>query len=248
MTKLNKFHINIGSGLLISSLIIIFIYILWESGIINLPSPIIYYSRQLSSTVADRHKLTSELPIQFYKQEHSLSCEAAVLRMVLNYHGVDVSESEVLANMPFDPTLRSGNVWGDPNLGFVGDIDGKMGVDGYGIYWGPLAITASHWRESRIIKNGTTADLVDNIVAGRPIIIWGYLGRGMPISWITPEGKKINAIDGEHTFIVYGYDGSADNPNGFMLMDPIFGPKYVETDQLLINWDAFGRMGVVVYP
>lgn len=220
----------------------------WSFGLIELPAKLIFLGRELSGNVAVNSHLPIELDVKFHKQEHSLSCEAAVLKMVLDYHGVNVSESEIISKMPFDKTSRSGNVWGDPDIGFVGNIDGKMMVDGYGVYWGPLAITAGHWKQSRIIKHGLAKDLTMHIKEGRPVIIWGYLGRGRPVSWQTPEGKKIYGINGEHVFVVYGYDGPADNPTGFKIMDPIYGPKYWETAHLLRNWDSFGRMGLVVYP
>ena len=175
-------------------------------------------------------------------------CGPAVLKMVLNYHGVDVSESEVIAKLPFDPTPRSGNVWGDPQIGFVGNIDGKMMADGYGVYWGPLALTASNWKKVKIIKDGLAKDLVEHISQGRPIIVWGYIGRGRPVSWQTPEGNKIYGVNGEHTRVVYGFKGSAEDPDGFFVMDPVYGPAYWEKLKFLRNWDAFGRMGLVVYP
>ena len=230
-----------------SSLVVLFIAVLWSLQLIKLPPSLIAYSRSLSFALSFKHQTASQLNVLFRKQEHSLSCEAAVLRMVLNYHGVEVSEDEVLEKLPFDSTRRSGNVWGEPDLGFVGDVDGKMGVDGYGVHWGPLAITAANWKQIKIIKHGLAEDLVEHISQGRPVIIWGYLGRGRPMSWLTLEGKKVYAINGEHTFVVYGYDGPADNPKGFLLMDPIYGPIYWDKSKLLRNWDAFGRMGLVVF-
>ncbi|OGN00611.1 MAG: hypothetical protein A3F98_00510 [Candidatus Yanofskybacteria bacterium RIFCSPLOWO2_12_FULL_41_8] len=188
------------------------------------------------------------LPLKFHRQEHSLSCEAATLKMVLDYHGIDVSESEVISKIPVDATVRSGDVWGDPHVGFVGNVDGKMMIDGYGVYWEPIAVVASEWKKTGIIKNGSVSDLVGHISEGRPIIIWGYLGRGRPVSWKTPDGETVRAVNGEHTRVVYGYKGSAEKPEGFFVMDPIYGPAFWETSELLRNWDAFERMGVVVYP
>ena len=245
---IKKHHYNLGGIALAVSVVVFSVSVLWDFGMIELPAKIVSWGRQLSGAVATSSNLSAELPLKFHKQEHSLSCEAAVLKMVLNYHGVDVSESEVIEKMPFDETPRSGNVWGDPDIGFVGNIDGKMMVDGYGIYWGPLAITASHWKDSKIIKHGLAKDLAGHISAGRPVIIWGYLGRGKPVGWQTSEGKKIYGINGEHAFVVYGYDGPVDNPVGFKVMDPLYGPKYWKTSELIRNWDSFGRMGMVVYP
>ena len=248
MKHIKKHHLNLGWATLFISAGIILVSVVWSLGAIDLPSRLVYYSRQLSGTVAGNARPSVELPLKFHRQEHSLSCEAAALKMVLNYHGVNVSESEVIAKLPFDQTSRSGNIWGDPQMGFVGNIDGKMMVDGYGVYWGPLALTASSWIKTRIIKNGLAKDLVENISEGRPIIVWGYIGRGRLVTWQTPDGNKVYGIDGEHVRVVYGYTGSSDDPDGFMVMDPVYGPAYWEKAKFLRNWDSFGRTGMVVYP
>lgn len=244
----HKQHIRLLLLTLAGSCAVLLLAILWDFRIINLPPPLVYYLRLASSGVNSLPAADVVLPLKFHRQEHSLSCEAATLKMVLGFHGINVSESEIINKTSTDLTDRAGDVWGDPNLGFVGNIDGKMMVDGYGVHWGPLAVAASHWKKTSIIKNGLAVDLVRHIAEGRPVIIWGYLGRGLPVTWKTPEGKVIRAVNGEHTRVVYGYKGSADNPEGFLVMDPTYGPAYWETSELLRNWDAFGRMGVVVYP
>lgn len=167
--------------------------------------------------------------------------------MVLDYYKMNLSESEIIKNMPFDKTARVNGVWGDPDVGFVGDIDGKMGVDGYGIHWNAVAKFVSKWKKTEVIQNGLAGDLTRHISAGRPVIVWGYFGRGKPMTWLTPEGKKIYAINGEHVRVVYGYKGSAENPDGFLVMDPVYGPAYWEKSQFLRNWDALGRTGVVIF-
>lgn len=244
---IKKHHLHLGWLTALFSISIILTSILWWREIIELPASWLYYSRQLSGSVSEHPKLSVELPLKFHRQEHSLSCEAATLKMVLNFHGIDVSESEIIKKMPFDTTLRSGNIWGDPHLGFVGNIDGKMMVDGYGVYWEALAVTGSNWTKVKVLKNGLVSDLVENISQGRPVIVWGYLGRGKPVSWQTPEGKKIYGVNGEHTRVVYGYKGPADEPDGFMVMDPTYGPAYWAREKFMRNWDAFGRAGIVVF-
>lgn len=67
-------------------------------------------------------------------------------------------------------------------------------------------------------------------------------------SWKTPAGETIEAVNGEHTRVAYGFSGSAENPDGFFLIDPIYGHAYWPIEKFLHNWDVFGRSGVVVYP
>lgn len=245
---IKKHHIHLGWATVTISFLVILVSFLWESGAINLPSSWIYYARQLSAGIIGQPKPTFELAVKFHKQEHSLSCEAATLKMVLDFYGLNVSESEIIKKMPFDPTPKNNGVWGDPDKGFVGNIDGRMPSTGYGIHWKPLAETARNWRGAEIIEGGLAGDLTRHLLAGRPVIVWGYLGRGRPLSWQTPDGKKVSAINGEHTRVVYGFRGSPENPDGFFLMDPTYGAMYWEKNVFLRNWDAFGRSGIVVYP
>ena len=248
MSKNHKRHIQLLLFLLAASMFSVDLFIIWEFGIINFPPAVTHYLRYASGRLAPIPVHEVELALPFHRQEHSLSCEAATLKMVLSYYGVGVSESEIIKKMPFDKTQKSNGVWGDPNKGFVGNIDGKMLQDGYGVYWGPLAETARNWKKAEIIEGGSTEMVIEHLLAGHPIIIWGYLGRGQPLKWRTPEGKEIYAINGEHTRVVYGFKGDPDSPDGFLVMDPVYGPAYWERAKFIRNWNAFGRSGVVIYP
>ncbi len=81
------------------------------------------------------------LSVPLYYQKYSLSCEIASLRMALAYKGVLLPEDTLIADLEFDtknPPTRdqktNRKIWGDPNKGFVGIINGKMPLTGYGVY------------------------------------------------------------------------------------------------------------------
>ncbi len=187
--------------------------------------------------------------IPFHRQEHSLSCEVASLKNAFYGYGLDVPESELIRFLEFDPTLKSGNVWGDPERGFVGSIDGIMPVNGYGVYADPIARLGLRWKRTEALRGGTSLQLAEHLLAGRPVIVWGYYaGLGEPMSWQTPEGKHIDAVHGEHTFLVYGFTGDTTQPTGFYVIDPINGHAYWDINYFLMRWDSLGRMAVVVYP
>src|SRR5947199_4586702 len=81
---------------------------------------------------------------QLHLRGQWLSVEFAALQMELGAFGAAVSEDDLLAILERDPTPRSvladgSVVWGDPDVGFVGSVDGTFGVDGYGVYEGPIA-------------------------------------------------------------------------------------------------------------
>ncbi|MFN8553677.1 MAG: C39 family peptidase [Candidatus Obscuribacterales bacterium] len=190
-----------------------------------------------------------KLPVPFFPQEHNLSCEIACLRMALNYQGAPVSEQELIKMLPFDATPKKGRIWGDPNKGFVGDIDGEMCVNGYGVYWEPIAQVGRHWRKTEVIEEGTAQDLAANLTAKRPVIIWGHSGAGVSHSteWETPLGKKISALQDEHARVVTGFAGDQQHPEVFIVLDPVLGELFWNRKELEKNWHSLGNHGVVVY-
>lgn len=208
------------------------------------------------------------LPVKFDKQDHALSCEAAGLKMVLAYRGVNVDEDELLERIGVEPvarpyvhgdgadsapnpavsgTVRRGElIWGDPQKGFVGNVDGKMFRDGYGVHWDPVARTAKEYRPAYAITHYDIPALVYELDHGNPIIVWAYLASGKPTSWKTPDGEVVSSVYYEHIFVVNGYSGPKDVPSGFHVIDTLYGPRFYSTAEFLKRWNAFGRSGVVV--
>jgi len=187
------------------------------------------------------------LPVRYHHQEHSLSCEAAALKTVLDYYGMQVTEDEILKRMPFDTTPHERGIWGDPNVAFVGDVDGQMGVNGYGIHSQALQRVSSHWRRTALIRGGRVEELTAHLEQRRPVIVWGYERNREALRWKTKDGRPVEAIAGEHTRVVYGFKGDARAPAGFYVMDPLSGPRYWDTRAFLENWDSLGRTGIVLY-
>jgi len=200
--------------------------------------------RSAAPQVSAPHVLSG---VKFHRQERPLSCEAAALKMALDAQGAEVAESEIISRMPFDETKRAGSIWGDPDKGFVGSIDGEMLVDGYGIHSAPLAITASNWRKAETIDGGSSGELAAHLLAGRPVIVWGFSGKSGSSTWQTPDGKTVQAVNGEHTRVACGFRGPPSDPDGFFLMDPNCGLVYWPRRLFLSNWGALNRSGVAIY-
>ena len=189
------------------------------------------------------------LRVPFHKQEHALSCEIAALKMALNFYGVAVSESDLLRDLPFSAkTSRGeGNIWGDPDKGFVGNIDGKIPNGGYGVYEQPIIDLALQYREAKKMEEATLADVLNKVQGGHPVIVWGSLASGKNISWLTPEDKYIKAIYGEHTRVVIGYRGTPGDPKYILLLDPIYGRVTMSKNKFLKDWALLDNKAVVVY-
>jgi uncharacterized protein YvpB len=192
------------------------------------------------------------LPVPFDAQDHALSCEAAALKMALAYRGVAVTEDDIMDLIGYDPTPRTkdanGTVhWGDPNTAFVGSIDGRMMSTGYGVHWKPVARAANEWRLAQVIQGWTATEAAQQLALGNPIIAWGYVGPGTPYEWLTPDGKRVRTVLREHAFVLNGFRGTVDAPEGFYFMDPVYGQRYLPTADFLKNWGVFGNAGVILY-
>lgn len=186
------------------------------------------------------------LDVPMAKQKRPLSCEAAALTSVLNYFGADTTEEKIIEQMPFDKTLKTEGVWGDPDLGFVGDIDGRSITSGYGIYWRPIAKLSSQWKKADWIINGSIKDITDQIKQKRPVLVWiSALKDADIVFWKTTSGKRVRALQDQHVIVVSGYEGSAELPLGFHIMDPDEGMKFMDYNDFIGRWDRFERPAVV---
>lgn len=140
----------------------------------------------------------ARLVVAAQKQSHTLSCESAAAAMVAQYHGLSLSEAQVLAALPTSD---------NPYLGFRGNVDGPPGgIEDYGVYAGPiLDILNAH---------GLRAELVDGGMEG----IKAALGGGQPvIAWITYDcqystpvtrtidGTVVSLVPYQHAVVVTGY-------------------------------------------
>ncbi|MBP7857511.1 MAG: C39 family peptidase [Candidatus Saccharimonadales bacterium] len=210
-------------------------------------------SRSFSHTYATIYQ-TTKLGVPYFAQIHSLSCEEASLRMALAYRGIAVSDDDVLARVGYNPQPRDvlTNTWQDPYREFVGNVDGKIGVTGWGVYAPPIASASqSFGRNAQAIVGGVSAAQIAGIILdGNPVVLWGVSGTSaVEDSWNTATSGVVRAPKNAHVRTVYGVDGTRDNPIGFYVHDPIrrMGSFYWTTAQLQANSRAGGGQAVIVY-
>ena len=206
----------------------------------------VYFAAQ---EIMPKKEPTNVLDIKFHRQEHSLSCEIAALKAILDWRGLAISENELLKSLAFSERgpRQAGNIWGDPDLGFVGDIDGSMPNIGYGVYEKPIYELSIKFRNAQIPENATLTQLIDELQAGNPSIVWGISGSRKDISWKTKEGKIIKAVMGEHTRVLMGFTGTKEQPKEIILMDPLYGKITLKVDDFLKDWAILGNKAIVVF-
>lgn len=195
-----------------------------------------------------------KLDIVYYSQVFAQSCEAASVRMALNYWDINTTDWAILQKFGYDPKNRDkkNNVWDDPQQQFVGDVNGSQSAGtGWGVYSEPVAKAVRSFGRSATTHYGPSPSFIaSQIYKGRPVIVWGIWGGSAKIdSWKTPEGKKIKGPIPMHVRLVTGVRGEPDNPLGFYINDPITGPTYWTTGQLAANMAAAGpaHQAVVIY-
>ena len=185
-----------------------------------------------------------KLDVPYFYQQHKNSCEAAALRMALAYYNINATDLDIVQKFGYDPKMKdvANNVWDDPQLMFVGDVDGTDRNQGYGVYGQPVLKAAkSFGRNGTYETNITPSFLAKSIRNGHPVVLWGYTTLTEPsYLWNSPQGQVVKAFKGEHARVVVGVRGTIDNPLGFYVSDPLTGDvaKYWSTESLISN--AYG--------
>lgn len=184
---------------------------------------------------------TVRIPVEGRAQGRSLSCESRSAADLLGFHGIRVGEAAVLRALP-----RSDN----PDLGFVGDVDGpgeQLPPAGYGVHAAPVAAVLRGFGLDAVAHHQRDlAWLRTEISAGRPVIVWatGQLDAPAPVAMRDRTGRTFNAVRGEHTFLAVG-----TAPGTVLLLDPATGKeKRVPESTFDASWATLGRQAVATVP
>ena len=188
-----------------------------------------------------------KLAVPSYLQKYSLSCEIASLRMALDFKGVNLSEDKIIEEIGIDNTPKNGGIWGNPHLSFVGNVNGRQMVTGYGVYWEPIARVARNYRNAKEFRGWNISQVTEMLSQDNPVIIWVYSSNGAPTGWNTIQGTPIQAVRGEHAVVAVGYVGQIDNPTSIIVNDPLLGQIHWPRLFFENKWNAFGQSGVVIY-
>jgi uncharacterized protein YvpB len=190
-----------------------------------------------SANMAAEGPLPSEarLDVPRQRQSHNLSCESSAASMAAQYHGVNLSEAQVLAALP-----RNDN----PHLGFRGNVDGPTGgIEDYGVYAGPiLAILNSRGLRARAVEGGLEG-IRAAIARGNPVLAWVTYncGTSTPVE-TTIDGKAVTLVPWQHVVVVTGY-----NADGVWANDPWDGQEdFYSNADLQQAMSYFGNMAIEV--
>ncbi|MBD3363302.1 hypothetical protein GF362_06290 [Candidatus Dojkabacteria bacterium] len=196
------------------------------------------------------------LNVPSYRQVNSKACQLVAARMLLGYKGINKSTNQLYSEIAKDttPCDAENNVWGNPHIGFVGDINGNhdcaSGQRGYGVYWEPVSgLLSRNGVSNRIYRGWNVSSLAAEIEKGHPAMVWWQNGFSSPdnVSWTTPEGTSIYAVNGMHSEVVIGFIGTTDNPTHFIVNDPWRGRRTLDVGYFKALWGYFNNTAIVIY-
>ena len=186
----------------------------------------------------------SHIRVPLVRQALRDNCETAALSMILAYRGRRIDQltlqDQVAHSPPLDPTTSANGseVWGDPNLGFVGRADGGGPAGGFGVYQGPIkALARRHGVKLRDLTGGSPAAVYRALLSGHPVLAWVALASGPLASWETSEGRTVHINYGEHAVVLTGLGHGSVSVN-----DPLSGSRLTWTKaQFAEMWASLGH-------
>jgi uncharacterized protein YvpB len=209
---------------------------------------------ETSQTSAPVKEYLIDVPAMSQYPEYFNGCEITSLAMLTNYLKLPFDRQELIKILASDETplqnAQDGSieVWGDPDVGFVGDITGKE--MGYGVYHKPISDLLAY------ISNGNAVDLTGNdfseierqITLDHPVIIWttsNFAPVDDWVEWKTLDGDTIHATFDEHAVLLVGFDEEYVYVN-----NPINGKKAEKTAKqpFIESWMQLDKQAVTNVP
>lgn len=181
--------------------------------------------------------------------ELKYGCEVTSLAMLLQYAGVKVDKMTLAKQIKKDPTpinmtnRRDIIKWGNPDVGFVGDVTGKSA--GYAVYEQPMIDLIELYLPERAVDltKSSFDDLLKQVSNGRPVVVWTTGNYKPPVRW--EEWKHSNGtlkttLD-LHVVVLVGYDEKYVYIN-----DPLSGKKQqaVDKNTFIKSWEALNKRAV----
>lgn len=223
---------------------------------LNEKEPFITSSIAQSTTALESHQSLSEeiplrsgepLDVSLIKQmDHPRlynGCEVTSLAMILKYNGYKTTKNELAKKIDRVPLTYKNGLRGNPNEGFVGDIQNGPGL---GVYHGPIYNLAEKYVGDQAI------DLTGKSIS----TLYQYLSQGLPIwvittvnykpvdnfkTWETPSGE-IDVTYSLHSVVLTGFDKKhiyVNNPYGLK-------NQKVKKEPFEKAWKQMGSQAIVI--
>ncbi|HDR7258366.1 MULTISPECIES: S-layer homology domain-containing protein [Bacillus] len=181
----------------------------------------------------NRSQVILNVPSLYQFPELHNGCEVVSLQMLVEHQiGRSLNKVAFAFEMPFDQTKlknykTSSQIWGDPDVGFVGDVTGN--TPGYSINPEPLKRLLDKYARGTNLTGNDLSVLEDYVRNGKPVVTWVTVALNNPrpiTTWKTPGGKTISARMNTHAVVLTGVDD-----NYVYYNDPFYGTKNVKVSK-----------------
>lgn len=192
----------------------------------------------------NRSQVILNVPSIYQFPELHNGCEVVSLQMLVEHQiGRSLNKVAFAFEMPFDQTKlknykTSSQIWGDPDVGFVGDVTGN--TPGYSINPEPLKRLLDKYARGTNLTGNDFSVLENYVRNGKPVVTWVTVALNNPrpiTTWKTPGGKTIYGRMNTHAVVLTGVDD-----NYVYYNDPFYGTKNVKVSK---SWFAsiYNQMG-----
>lgn len=199
----------------------------------------------------DRGGIVLDAPTIAQNPDLQRGCEVTSLSMLLAYLGKPADKLALATEVEKVPFYAGGDLRGNPNDGFVGDIY-TFAKPGYGVYHAPVARLAEHHVPGHVddISGSTIEDVFARLDQRQPVwVVVNALFRELDASdfetWHTTSGD-IRITMQEHSVLVVGWD--AQNVFVNDPLDPETKAKPLPREPFRAAWEQMGHQAIAIRP
>jgi uncharacterized protein YvpB len=170
-------------------------------------------------------------------------CEVTSLAMLLQFHGLSVTKNELANKITRVPLNYQDGKKGNPNVGFVGNMEDGPGL---GVYHEPIFKLAQSYVNDRAedLTKQPFSVVIDKLAAGSPvwvIITSSFAPTSEMKTWNTPQGP-VEVTFKMHSVVITGYDQES-----IFINDPYGGKnKKVNKENFIKAWEQMGSQAIVI--
>lgn len=170
-------------------------------------------------------------------------CEVTSLAMLLQYEGLSVSKNELAMKITRVPLKYQDGKNGNPNVGFVGNMEDGPGL---GVYHGPIFKLAQTYVNNRAedLTKQPFSTVIEKVAKGSPVwvITTGTFAPTTEIkNWVTPQGT-VDITYKMHSVVITGFDQES-----IYINDPYGGKnKKVNRENFIKAWEQMGSQAIVI--
>lgn len=199
----------------------------------------------VASSYSNKLVLIQDVPLIYQYPELPTGCESTALTMLLQYHGLAISKTEIATRLPKAPMPQE--ILGvkqtlHPNSAFIGD---PFTYQGYGVYLPPLIDLIHQYLPYPVLNltNCEFSSLLQLIDRGVPVMIWVTMDMKpayLTHTWETPSGP-FTWVAPQHTVLMIGYDDQY-----IYTLDPLNGRAVYKTENFIQSWENLGKQALAI--